>query len=91
MDVMQLFNFRDRACKRKRSERCPNTGVRWRREVEVGGGVERGLGGSCGETVLIEGSEQDRPARLRCSFAPVTKSGARELFLHCRAEHEGMR
>lgn len=71
--VMQLFNVRDRPCKRKRSERCPNIAVRWKRAVEVGGGEEKRLGGSCGESFLNEGSEQYRPTRGSCSFAQITK------------------
>lgn len=71
---MQLFNVRDRACKRRRSERCPNIAVRWKRAVEVGGGEEKRLGGSCGESFLNEGSEQRRPTCGSCSFAQITKT-----------------
>lgn len=55
--VMQLFNLRDRACKRSRTERCPNIVVRWKRALEVGG-EEKRLGGNCVESFLNEGSEQ---------------------------------
>lgn len=57
--------------------------------MEVGGGEEKRLGGSCGESFLNEGSEQHRPTRGSCSFAQITKNNknkARELFLHRRGK-----
>ncbi len=54
---MQVLNLHDRACKRERTERCPNVAVRWQRAVQVGGGEERRLGGGCGESFLNESSE----------------------------------
>lgn len=56
--VMQLFNLRNRACNRSRTEHCPNIVVRWKRAVEVGGGEDKRLGGNCVEGFLNEGSKQ---------------------------------
>ena len=70
--VMQLLNLRGRACKRGRSEHCPNIVVRRDRAVEVGDGEAKRLGSSCGESFLNEGSEQYRPLCGSCSSAQIT-------------------
>lgn len=70
--VMQLLNLCGRACKRRRSENCPNIVVRRNRAVEVGGGEDKRLGGSCGESFLNEGSEQYGPLCGSCSSAQIT-------------------
>lgn len=78
-------NLCDRACKKRRSEHCPNNVVRWKKAVEVGGDEERRLGGGCGESFLNEGSEQYRPLRGSCTSAQITESKVREdLFLQRR-------
>lgn len=48
--------------------------------MEVGGGGEKRLGGSCGESFLNEGSEPCRPLRGSCSSARITKSKAGEIY-----------
>lgn len=86
--VMQLFNLRDRACNRERSERCPNTAVRWRREVEVGGGVERGLGGSCGETFLNEASERTHQGVGAAALLRSQKAEPGSYFSTAEPKHQ---
>lgn len=59
--------------RQRKSERCPNVVVRWKRAVEVGGGEEKRLGGSYGESFLNEGSEQHRAMRGSCRSAQITE------------------
>lgn len=50
--------------------------------MEVGGGEEKRLGGSCGESFLNEGSEQYRPLAWELQFCSNHKKLSQEdLFL----------
>ena len=54
--------------------------------MEVGGGAEKRLGGSCDGSFLDEGSGQYRRLRGSCSSAQITESKVGKIYSSTKEE-----